>query len=202
MYQYIRGKKQSAPAGFAVVDAGGVGYLLAVSEKTAGELARIPDGDEVKLYTHLHVREDALELFGFLHSAERASFLLLTAVSGVGPKAALSILSIFSPDALLQTVLTEDARSLAAANGVGLKTAQKIIFELKDKLGKDAFSGADFAPAGVPLPGSALEEAINALTVLGYPRPQALRAAQGLDAEGRGVEEIVRALLQVLGGKS
>jgi len=201
MYHYIEGKHRDAPAGFAVIDAGGVGYLLMVSDRTAGELSRLAEGADVRLYTYLNVREDAMELFGFLHEDERRCFLLLISVSGVGPRAALAVLSTLSPEKLALSVLSDDAKTISAAPGVGLKTAQKIILELRDKFAKESvFASGGAFDAGKPATRSNLEEAINALVVLGYPRATVARACTELDA-GRPVEEIVKALLQKLGGK-
>ena len=205
MYQYLQGVLQEAANGIAVVDVHGVGYLLYVSEKTIGALNAPGAGAEVKLYTYLNVREDALELFGFRNEEEKRAFLLLIGVSGVGPRAALSILSALSPDALQTSVLHGDVSSISAANGVGAKTAQKVILELKDKLVKEPLFAIK-APASAPADAKsapesvALNEAIGAMVVLGYPRAHVLRAASELEYEDKGVEELTLALLRKLGG--
>lgn len=206
MYHYLEGTLCSSPKGYAVLDVNGVGYLVFVSERTQGELFVRGEGAHVRLYTYLSVREDAMELFGFLTEQEKEAFLLLTSVSGVGAKGAMAILSALTVEKLSFAILADDARAISAANGIGLKTAQKIILELKDKISKNP----DFASAAGfgALPqktaeqqDGALNEAISALVVLGYPRPHVLKAAATIDAEGKNVEELIRLLLQKFGGQ-
>lgn len=204
MYQYLEGAFVEAAGGTCVIDVGGVGYLLYVSEKTIGALSVYTPGANLKLYTYLNVREDALELFGFQNEAEKRAFLLLTGISGVGPRAALSILSALTPDALCNAVLHGDASSISAANGIGAKTAQKVILELKDKFVKEPLFAASAhvipASAAAPEASEALNEAIGAMVVLGYPRAHVTRAASEIDASGKGVEELTLLLLRKLGG--
>ena len=185
MFSYISGKKISYGGGSAVIDVNGVGFCLSISDGTAGRLAA-DKGDSATLYTYLSVREDALELFGFYDTAELDTFKMLISVSGIGPKVALSVLSTLSPERFAIAVLSDDAKSISASQGVGLKTAQKIILELKDKIAKNktVLSGnvsrkafAETAePAGVNADASLLGEAINALVVLGYSRTDAASA--------------------------
>lgn len=206
MYHFIEGTLCPAPTGYAVLNVQGVGYQLYVSERTSTELSRMREGSAVRLYTYLNVREDALELFGFLTEQEKEAFLLLTSVSGVGARGAMSILSALTVDKLSFAILSDDAKAISAANGIGLKTAQKVILELKDKLAKNpAFAGAagqafakEACDEGVS---GALAEAVSALVVLGYPRPQVLRAAAKLDTAEMGVEELIRRLLRTFGGQ-
>lgn len=205
MYHFIEGTLCESPRGYAVLDVGGVGYLVAVSDRTAGELFSVSAGARVRLYTYLGVREDAMELYGFLTESEKEAFLLLTSVSGVGAKGALSVLSALTPERLAFSVLADDAKAISTANGIGLKTAQKIILELKDKFTKDpalsALAAAELGPKSTEPKGQALKEAVDALVVLGYPRAHVLRAAEASRFEGMQTEEIIRQLLQTFGGQ-
>ncbi|MBO4283672.1 MAG: Holliday junction branch migration protein RuvA [Clostridia bacterium] len=202
MYYYVKGELTYSDQSVAVVECGGVGYKLTISLITADVLSH-KRGEIVRLFTHLSVREDGIELFGFLSEEERNVFNLLTGVSGVGPKAAMSLLSSFSPDKLIFAVGTEDIKSLAKANGIGGKTAARIVLELKDKVSGDLFrqSGATAAkPDGTLLEATKkngkLSEATEALTALGYDRSQILSALRGVDIEKMTLEEIITAALR------
>ena len=202
MYYYVKGELTYSDQSTAVVECAGVGYRLTISLITSDVLSR-KRGEIVRLFTHLSVREDGIELFGFLSEEERNVFNLLTAVSGVGPKAAMSLLSSFSPDKLIFAVGTEDVKSLARANGIGSKTAARIVLELKDKVSGDLFrqSGATAAnPDGtlidMPKKSGKLSEATEALTALGYDKSQILAALRGVDIEKLSLEEIVTAALR------
>ena len=129
MYYYVNGTVAEIDAGLAVIDCSGVGYACATTNYTLSQLKK---GAPAKLYTYLNVREDAMELFGFADQSELRSFKLLIGVSGVGPRAALSILSAVTPQQLALAVVTEDEKALTAANGIGKKIAQRVILELKD----------------------------------------------------------------------
>ena len=180
MYDYFKGSLAFLRTDAAVVECGGVGYRLAVSASTHAKLSPLL-GREATLFAYLAVREDAMELYGFSDETERALFIHLLSVSGVGPKAALSVLSTLPADRLAVCVAAGDAKAIASAPGVGLKTAQKIILELKDKLAKEFASGEPL-PDGVPSDGADdASDAVNALVVLGYSRAQALGALKGLD---------------------
>lgn len=180
MYDYFKGTLVFLRTDAAVVECGGVGYRLAVSASTHAKLSPLL-GREATLFAYLAVREDAMELYGFSDETERALFIHLLSVSGVGPKAALSVLSTLPADRLAVCVAAGDAKAIASAPGVGLKTAQKIILELKDKLAKEFASGEPL-PDGVPSDGADdASDAVNALVVLGYSRAQALGALKGLD---------------------
>ena len=173
MYYYIKGTLAVLSGATAVIDAGGVGYCLTVTQNTFSQLAsRL--GKEAQLFTYLAVREDAMELYGFASEDEKALFIKLLGVSGVGPKAAISILSSFTPNQLISAVQSGDAKLISKANGIGLKTAQKVIIELKGKLD---LSGDAVSPATATVS----SEAVNALTVLGYSRGEATEAIKGLD---------------------
>ena len=181
MYDYFKGTLVFLRTDAAVVECGGVGYRLAVSASTHAKLSPLL-GREATLFAYLAVREDAMELYGFSDETERALFIHLLSVSGVGPKAALSVLSTLPADRLAVCVAAGDAKAIASAPGVGLKTAQKIILELKDKLAKEFASGEPL-PDGVPSDGADdASDAVNALVVLGYSRAQALGALKGLDS--------------------
>ena len=203
MYYYVKGELTYRDQSCAVVDCGGVGYRLTVSLITSDVLSR-KVGETVKLYTHLSVREDGIELFGFLSEEERNVFNLLIGVSGVGPKAAMSLLSMFTPDKLIFAVGTEDVKSLARANGIGGKTAARIVLELKDKVSGDLFreSAATAAMPDGSLRGSAparsgkLTEATEALSALGYDRSQILSALRGIETDKMSLEEIITAALR------
>jgi holliday junction DNA helicase RuvA len=179
--------------GFAVVECGGVGFKC---QTTANTLKKLPKaGEKVRLYTYLNVREDALDLFGFADDRELGCFKMLISVSGVGPKAALSILSEIAPEKFALYVASGDSKSLTRAQGIGNKIAQRIVLELKDKV-----SGAQAALGFADLPASAsgnADEAVNALMVLGYSRSEASLAAAKADAS-LPVEEIIRLSLRLL----
>ena len=205
MFYYIKGKLVHLEPTFAVVDVGGVGYKLTVSGTTYEAMPprSVTDPPQVTLYTHLAVREDDIELYGFATQAELSSFRMLLTVSGVGPKAALAVLSLLSPEKFALAVCTDDRRTISRANGVGPKTAARIILELKDKMLKEnggaipdggAVSAAPAAPAGR----GKLSEAVDALIVLGYSRPEALTALKAVDTDRLELEAIIRAALKNL----
>lgn len=182
MYYYISGELVLADPTIAVIDAGGVGYRIFITGNTLGKLAG-KVGSNVKLYTHFAVKEDAMELYGFYTEEELSSFRMLISVSGVGAKSAVSILSLMSPERFAAAVMNGDAKAIAKAQGIGNKTAQRIILELKDKIGKE-LSAADDQPDGASeslTSGSNIAEATNALMVLGYTRSEAAFALKGLD---------------------
>lgn len=186
--------------GVAVIDCGGVGFAVNI---TGNCLSRLPDvGDRVVLFTHLNVREDAMELFGFYDTDERDCFKLLTGISGVGPKMALSILSELTPERFAVSVVSGDQASITRANGVGPKLAQRVILELKDKIQKELptlLQGKSVEPvrAGV---GEKSAEVISALMALGYTQHEAKRAVAGIDITDKSVEQAIKAaLVQLMG---
>ena len=143
MFYYVNGTVAETGPNLAVIDCGGVGYACATTNYTLSQLKK---GERAKLYTHLHVREDIFELYGFSSQAELNSFRMLIGVSGVGPKAALSVLSAATPQNLALSIVTGDEKALTAAPGIGKKIAQRIILELKDKMAKEsAATGLDFS---------------------------------------------------------
>ena len=183
MYYYISGELVLAEPNTAVVDAGGVGYQMTVSGNTLGKLAG-KIGTKVRLYTHLSVREDAMEIYGFATLEELSSFRMLISVSGVGAKSAVSILSLMSPERFATAIMNGDAKAIAKAQGIGTKTAARVILELKDKIKKEfSTEETDGLPTEDWLPTNEnnLNEAANALMVLGYTRAEASFALKGAD---------------------
>ena len=201
MFYHISGAYVHREENFAVIDCGGVGYKLTVSANTQTALGMPDEGRRVKLYTYLAVREDAFELFGFYTEAELDTFKLLIGVSGVGPKAAMAILSIMTPEKLALAVSTEDAKAIARANGVGGKTAARVVLELRDKFKGLSFAGAEGMAAPVissapAIKGGAMSEAAEALGMLGYKQSEVLDALRRIDTTGKSVEEIITAALK------
>ncbi|MGE5517087.1 MAG: Holliday junction branch migration protein RuvA [Bacteroidota bacterium] len=207
MIAKLKGLIDSVGEDFAVVDVNGVGYLVFCSAKTLGRLAV---GEAAALHIETHVREDHIHLYGFVDVAEREWFNLLTTVQGVGAKVGLAILSVATPDQLLQTIAAQDKVTLTRASGVGPKLAVRILTELKDKAGKIALGG--FAPAGVaaavagaaPMPaeaGGVMEDAISALVNLGYRRLEAFEAVGKVarDNDGANSSTLIRLSLKLLG---
>ncbi|MBQ8254358.1 MAG: Holliday junction branch migration protein RuvA [Clostridia bacterium] len=198
MYYYISGELVLADPVNAVIDAQGVGYRINISGNTLGKLAG-KIGTNVRLYTHLSVREDAMELFGFYTLEELSSFRMLISVSGVGAKSAISILSLMSPERFAQAVVNGDAKAIAKAQGIGSKTAQRIILELKDKVGKELSPDADYVGEASDTGSSSsnIAAATDGLLVLGYTRSEAAYALKGLDPS-LDVEVLIRNALSKL----
>lgn len=199
MLYSVRGTLIHREPQLAVVECGGVGYQCAVTMNTA---RRLPDiGKEVMLYTFLNVREDAVDLFGFADREELNCFKLLTAVNGVGPKAGLAILSELTPDRVVLAASTGDHKSFTRAQGVGPKLAQRIVLELKDKVGlptTDPASLGDLPSAGAVSASSHVQEAVGALTMLGFSAGEASAAVAKLDSD-LPVQELIRQALKSLG---
>ena len=200
MFYYLYGTLEINDAGICVIDCSGVGYKLTTSLITC-ELLREKLGQKVKLFTYLAVREDGIELFGFESNEERECFNKLITVSGVGPTAAMSILSIMTPDNFALAVCTENTKAISKASGIGAKTAARIILELKDKLSADMGSAATVKGIGkaqitMPISGN-LSEATEALMVLGYDKGSVAGALAGLDPKAD-VGELIRAALKKL----
>ncbi len=193
MYYYIKGELVLKQDNFAVVDNGGVGYKIYTSGLS---LNGLNVGDDVTFYTYLYVREDIFDIYGFTKNDELTMFLHLLSVSGVGPKAALAILSTLTPNQLVLAVMTNDAKALTKAVGVGAKMAQRVILELSGKLKNSEILPDESIPQEVTLDTSAVE-AVSALTVLGYSQAEAKRAVSKVDPS-LGVEEIVRKALAQL----
>ena len=197
MFYYLDGTVAEILPYLAVIDCGGVGYACKTTNTT---LAQLKKGQRGKLYTYLDVGENAFGLYGFATANELNSFKLLLGVSGVGPKAALAILSANTPEGLAMAIVTEDAKSLTAAQGIGRKIAQRIILELKDKMAKETAAGLDFSGGkGTAAPAvftSKASEAAAALSVLGYSTQEVQMALKGVDVETLPLEEIIRRSLK------
>lgn len=188
MIYSVRGELVHTEMGLAVVECAGVGYAC---RTTANTLAKIRSGGEVRLYTYLHITENAVDLFGFADTAELACFKQLISVSGVGPKAALSILSDITPSKLALCISTGDSKTLTRSPGIGAKIASRIVLELKDKVAKEQhFTSAELAAPAAPAE-SALGEALTALAVLGFAPAQAQAALAGADPS-MSVEELIK----------
>jgi len=196
MFYYLEGKAVLCQQNLVVVDCGGVGYAVSTSMYTLGN---IKIGEKTKIFTYLSVREDAMELFGFSTQEELNCFKMLIAISGVGPKAALSILSATTPSGLALAIASEDEKVLTNAQGVGKKLASRIILELKDKMRKSAGSLAsgDLVMPAIPGENSSSSEAIEALMVLGYSKTEAMKAISGAP-ENSSVEGIIKHALKNL----
>lgn len=206
MFYYLCGKLALLKNDLAVIDVGGAGYKLTISGTTYEAMPAnrsVKDPPTVKLFTYLAVREDGIELFGFATETELATFKLLITVSGVGPKAAMAILSHLTPEKFALAVCTDDKKAISKANGIGPKTAARVILELKDKLMKEA-GGSDFASVATPTLGAPaaksgkLSEATDALMVLGYSRAEAMAAMKDMDIGKMELEEIIRLALKRL----
>ena len=197
MFYYLDGTVTEILPNLAVIDCGGVGYACKTTNNT---LAALKKGQRGKLYTYLNVGEGIFELYGFAAQNELNSFKLLLGVSGVGPKAALAILSAATPESLAMAIVTEDAKTLTAAPGIGKKIAQRIILELKDKMARETAGGLDFSGGkGAPAPAlvtSEATEAAQALAVLGYSSQEVSMARKGVDVENLPLEDIIRQSLK------
>lgn len=208
MFYYISGSLVLLEHGTAVIDAGGVGYKMSISQTTYDSLPKITfreTSQKATLYTYLAVREDGIELFGFASVEELSAFKMLLTVSGVGPKVSLSVLSLLTPEKFALAVCTEDKKTLGKAQGVGPKTAARIILELKDKLASSSLSAgtadkipgaADTAAAGTKRTNAT--DAADALMVLGYSRAEALNALKDIDVVTLPLEDIIRLALKKL----
>lgn len=197
MYYYVSGQVAHVEPYRAVIDCGGVGYAC---RTTAYTISQIKKGDRAKLFTYLSVREDAMDLYGFFSQEELKLFQQLISVSGVGPKAALAILSSSTPANLAMSIITGDEKTLTRAPGVGKKIAQRVILELKDKLAKgQTISGSGESvtmDAVTIIPQNKLSEASAALAVLGYSQAEINVALKGVDIDGQPLEQVIRMALK------
>ncbi len=200
MIHYIKGELVALEEDKAIVDVGGVGYGIFMSVQSMSMLP--PVGDEVRIYTYLNVKEDAMQLFGFLTRDDLQVFKLLIGVNGIGPKGGQAILSVLSPDDLRFAVLAGDAKAIAAAPGIGKKTAEKIILELRDKLRiEDALehtvSSGDVSAGGRHAGSEIQSEAVQALVALGYGSTEALKAVKKVEiSENADVEDVLKQALK------
>lgn len=191
MIYNLRGKLTACDINFIVVECGGVGFKCFTSLNTAKQLGKI--GKEINVFTHLAVREDAMDLYAFATTAELDTFKLLITVSGIGPKAAVAILSELTPDRLALCIASGDAKSITAAQGVGKKTAERVVLELKDKIGSIATEAASATVSNLQknIENSASAEAIEALVSLGYSQSDAAVVVGSLDSS-MSVDEMIR----------
>ena len=199
MISYIRGELAAVEKEKIIIDVQGIGYGIFMPESSIGLLPQT--GSTVKIYTYLNVRDDAMQLFGFLTRDDLELFRLLIGVSGIGPKGGLSILSRLTADELRFAVMSGDAKAISAAPGIGKKTAEKVIIELKDKLDIEDMLNrtADIVPdAGDNVSGEIESEAVQALVALGYGSAESLRAVKSVSHECGTVEEVLKAALKYL----
>jgi len=198
LFYYLRGEVALIDLNLLVLDCGGVGFSV---NTTTNTLSKVKIGEQAKLFTYCSIKEDAFDIFGFASRAELEAFKLLVSISGVGPKAALAILSAVTPDGLQMAVVTQNEKMLTAAPGVGKKIAQRILLELKDKMGAVTeldLSGGQSVTVAPMGPGSKATEAIQALQVLGYDQNSINAAMKGIDADNMETQDIIKAALKAM----
>ncbi|MCK5812377.1 MAG: Holliday junction branch migration protein RuvA [Clostridiales bacterium] len=195
MYEFIKGKAENKDNQKIVIENNGIGYGIFTSLTT---LSKINVGDEVKLYTYLHVREDQFSLFGFMDEEELVIFKMLISISGVGPKASIAVLSTLSTNEFAMAVATNDDKTISKANGIGKKTSQRIILELKDK-----FKNLDINDEQVLINDNINDELLNeakmALMVLGYKSKDAIQLIGKVYDERDSLEDIIKKALRAIG---
>ena len=207
MIHFIHGTLSDVAEGLVVVEAAGVGYGIHVPASVIGALP--PIGENIKIYTYFSLTQNGVDLYGFLSPEDRAMFTMLLTVSGIGPKGALGILSALTPDDLRMAIVTGDSKAISRAPGVGNKTAQRVVLELKDKLdASEVFSSAlDHGHGGAAAVDAgaaagvygAQKEAVEALVALGYSNVEASRAVKKVElSEGMTVDQILKASLKNL----
>lgn len=202
MYAYLTGRVQEVSDGNAVIDVNGIGYNVRVSLDTASRLSVTGRDETVRIYTYTYIREDQMILYGFLSRDDLALFRMLITVSGIGPKGGLALLSVQRAEDLRFAIMTGDVKAISRAPGIGKRTAERLILELKDKLGELPAAGGIEIETGTseaePLAeGDAASDAVEALTALGYGRADAIRAVRKC-ADAGSTEEILRAALRYL----
>ena len=195
MIYSLNGKLIHNDAQSAVIECGGVGYKCTVTSQTLGALP--PLGENARLFTYMSIREDAVDLFGFASEDEMSAFKLLITVNGVGPKAAIAILSELSPSKLALAITTSDSKALTRAQGVGNKIAQRIVLELKDKFSAPASVDNDTAPDIAEYSADNGSQAVGALVNLGYSQLEAQSAVAKTDTS-QSVEDIIKNALKYL----
>lgn len=201
MISYLKGSLAAVEEDKVIVDVGGVGYGVYMSGQAMGQLP--PVGREVKLHTYLNVKEDAMQLYGFLTRDDLTVFKLLIGVNGIGPKGGLGVLSVLSPDDLRFAVLSSDVKAICAAPGIGKKTAEKLILELRDKLKlEDALEHIAMeagAPAKSEYHNEIQGDAIEALVALGYGSTEALKAVRKVEIDDKvGTEDVLKLALKYM----
>lgn len=199
MISYIKGTVNIIGEGYIILECSGIGYKIGMP---ASSLCKLSEGKEECVYTFLSVKEDEISLYGFMTMTEKLMFELLIGVSGIGPKGALGILSSISVDELKMAILAEDAKLIASAKGIGTKTAQRIVIELKGKIEKElplSFSKNEALAGGINISGGAAGSAVDVLEALGFSRSSALRAVNSVeDADKLSSSEIVNEALKVI----
>jgi holliday junction DNA helicase RuvA len=199
MFAYIKGTLAYKHNEYIVVEANGVGYKINTAMSTIESVGSV--GTEVKIHTHLYVREDIMNLYGFSTMEEMGMFELLISVSGVGPKAAISVISSVSPSKFGLAIITDDAKTLTKAQGIGNKMAQRIILELKDKIKKEQLIAVNNPTAEKSAANSEsgrVSEAVSALMVLGYTPFEASKAVSAVYSEDMDLEQIIKSALKGL----
>ena len=196
MFYHIEGTVSEIEQNLAVIDCGGVGYAL---NATVNTLSNIKTGSKAKLYVSEAIGENNFDLYGFYTKSEKRCFEMLTAVSGIGPKAALSILSYNSPESLALAIMNQDVKALTVAPGIGKKIAQRVILELKDKISKEIGDEQISIPvmsATVHSGDTVLNDAMTALAVLGFSSAEIAHILKTLDVSGMSAEQIIKAVLK------
>ena len=190
MIRFLKGKFHPMGDGTVIIESGsGIGFLVNVPANS--QLYKNLEGEDVKVYTHMIVREDDMSLYGFSHKDELELFKLLITVNGVGAKAAMAIMSILPQEELRRAVATGDSKAISAANGIGKKTSERIILELKDKVGEFVTEEDEFISSDVTITGNRRSEAVNALLSLGYNRGEAETAVSRIKEDDLTVEEYI-----------
>lgn len=199
MYEYISGRLVELNPAAAIVDCGGIGYKILISLTTFSKLNEA-GSESVKLYLHHLVREDDESLYGFFDKQERQLFLQLISVSGVGASTACAVLSSLSAQELREAIISQNVNKIKSVKGIGLKTAQRLILELKDKVGECSGESLDFLSAGASSASPVRAEAVSALTLLGFPKPTVEKALDQLFAEKQdwAIEELIKKALKTL----
>lgn len=203
MFSYIRGLLTEIWEDTLVIESGGIGWNIHVPLSVLEGTLRV--GDEVKIYTSFQVREDAMTLYGFLNRQDLQMFKMLLGVNGIGPKAALGILSVMSPDDLRMAIISEDVKAISKAPGIGPKTAKRVILDLKDRIKMEdilpSSAGAEYTDPAVSVSGvgNVGKEAIEALVALGYSMSEATKAVRQVEiTETMSVEDVLKASLRYL----
>lgn len=197
MYAYINGKVADKANNYVVIDVGGVGYKIFMSQTA---IEKLPDiGETQKIHTYYYVREDNISLYGFLTNEELRMFELLLSVSGIGAKSAIQILSAISPSSFALAVISNDISAIVKIPGIGKKTAERMILELKDKLKTEQAISKDEKIEKAIHQDEKDDEAITALQVLGYTRKEIEKALEKIEIQNLSVEEIIRKALGILG---
>ena len=194
MFAYLKGKLEFIGENHIIIDVTGVGYKVYTSTSTMQKLPQLHQ--EVKVFTYLHIREDIMDLYGFISQEQLSMFELLISVSGVGPKAALGILSTISASVFALAVVASDAKTITKAPGIGKKLAERIILELKDKIKSQELIDMQQTQNDFAVSANESSEAVHALVVLGYSAGEAAKAVQAVQTEGLEVEEIIKQALK------